>query len=119
MGETTTYRNRYAVEGWTAETDLDNPDDREGVHYLTVTQDGEEFAVIVHRTVDGKYPLDGEVALAKEQRARHIAAALNLATGAVMYPHPDIPCAWCGEYNMDENACPNAKDICNDCCGED
>lgn len=34
-------------------------------------------------------------------------------------PHPDVPCAWCGRYVMDEMACPNAKDICTDCCGED
>lgn len=37
----------------------------------------------------------------------------------VMLPHPDIPCAWCGKYVMDELACPNAHDICIDCCGED
>lgn len=33
-------------------------------------------------------------------------------------PHPDVPCAWCDELVMDELACPNAKDICIDCCGE-
>lgn len=37
----------------------------------------------------------------------------------VMLPHPDIPCAWCGRHNMDWNACPNAHDICNYCCGEE
>jgi len=37
----------------------------------------------------------------------------------VRLPHPDVPCAWCGRYVMDEEACPNAKDICTDCCGED
>ena len=37
----------------------------------------------------------------------------------VMLPHPDIPCAWCGRFNMDWNACPNARDICNYCCGEE
>ena len=37
----------------------------------------------------------------------------------IRLPHPDVPCRWCGEFSMDENACPNAKDICNDCCGED
>lgn len=31
-------------------------------------------------------------------------------------PHPDVPCAWCGRYVMGEEACPNAKDICIDCC---
>lgn len=33
-------------------------------------------------------------------------------------PHPDVPCAWCDRLVMDELACPNAKDICIDCCGE-
>lgn len=37
----------------------------------------------------------------------------------VMLPHPYIPCAWCGRFNMGWNACPNARDICNDCCGEE
>src|SRR5689334_20554374 len=37
----------------------------------------------------------------------------------VELPHPGIPCAWCGRLNMDWNACPNAKDICNYCCGEE
>jgi hypothetical protein len=36
-----------------------------------------------------------------------------------LFPHPDIPCAWCGRYVMGEEACPNAKDICSTCCGED
>ena len=34
-------------------------------------------------------------------------------------PHPDEPCAWCGQYVMDTEACPNAKDICLDCCFEE
>lgn len=37
----------------------------------------------------------------------------------VELPHPDVPCAWCDNPNMDQEACPNAKDICIDCCGED
>jgi hypothetical protein len=38
---------------------------------------------------------------------------------SVRLPHRDVPCAWCDRYVMDEMACPNAKDICTDCCGED
>lgn len=68
---------RYGWIGWEAETDLDNPDDREGVYYLTITEDGEEFAVIMHRVVGGKYPLDGEVAVEKIERAERIVAAMN------------------------------------------
>lgn len=68
---------RYGWTGWEAETDLGNDDDRQDVHYLTITEDGEEFAVIVHRTVGGKYPLDGPEAKAKEARAQSITAALN------------------------------------------
>lgn len=67
--------------GWQAETDNDNPDDREGVYYLTVVADpgdfNEEIATIVHRVVDGKYPLDGEVARQKEHIAQVIVDALN------------------------------------------
>lgn len=29
------------------------------------------------------------------------------------------PCAWCHADVMEWSACPNAKDICTDCCGED
>lgn len=31
----------------------------------------------------------------------------------------EVACAWCDQFNMDEMTCPNAKDICTDCCGED
>lgn len=43
----------------------------------------------------------------------------RLADLGLRPPHPDLPCFWCGEYVMDEDACPNAKDICCECCGED
>lgn len=62
----------YGWHGWEAETDLGNPDDREGVHYLTITEDGEELAVIIHRG----QPV-GPTARAKEVRARRIVDALN------------------------------------------
>jgi hypothetical protein len=68
----------YGFTGWEAEADLGNDDDREGVHYLTITDpDGEECAVIVHRVCDGRYPLDGPGAQSKVRRAEHIVAALN------------------------------------------
>jgi hypothetical protein len=68
----------YGFTGWEAEADLGNDDDREGVHYLTITDpDGEEYAVIVHRVCDGRYPLDGPGAQSKVRRAEHIVAALN------------------------------------------
>ena len=30
-----------------------------------------------------------------------------------------VACAYCEEFNMDTEACPNAKDLCLDCCGEE
>jgi hypothetical protein len=43
----------------------------------------------------------------------------RLADGTeVLLPHPDVPCAWCSRYVMDEEARPNSKDICTDCFGE-
>jgi hypothetical protein len=68
---------RYAWIDWEAETDLGNDDDREGVHYLTIVEDEEEMAVIVHRTCGGKWPLDGPLAKKKEQDAQRIVDALN------------------------------------------
>jgi hypothetical protein len=75
----------FAVYGWEAETDLDNDDDREGVHFLTIAQvevdgsKGDEWAIVVHRTCDGKYPLDGAVAARKLNNAEFIVDALNKA----------------------------------------
>src|SRR4051794_23896356 len=37
----------------------------------------EEIAVIVHRTCDGKYPIDGDLANRKRRHAQIIVAALN------------------------------------------
>lgn len=41
-------------------------------------EDFNEVAVIVHRTVGGKYPLDGEMAAVKRANATYIVEALNL-----------------------------------------
>ena len=48
------------------------------MHYITIRgEDGEEIAVIAHRLVGGKYPLDGEVAERKRHNAQVIVDALN------------------------------------------
>lgn len=68
----------YGWFGWDAETDMGNPDDRQEVYHLTITDpDGEEYATITHRLCGGKYPLDGDVAQRKVRQAEHIVAALN------------------------------------------
>lgn len=66
----------YSWHGWEAD------EERPGVFLLTIEDpDGEEYATIVHRVCDGLlYPLNGEVALAKMQRADHIVATLNRNT---------------------------------------
>lgn len=69
---------QYGWHGWAAETENENDDDREDVYYLTITEGGEEMAVIMHRLVGGKYPLDGEVANSKVRDAERIVAALNM-----------------------------------------
>lgn len=46
--------------------------------YLTIRDErGEEVAVICHRTVGGKFPIDGEVADRKRRNAQVIVDALN------------------------------------------
>jgi len=42
-----------------------------------VNEDAEEVAVIVHRTVGGRYPLDGALASWKRENAQRIVDALN------------------------------------------
>ena len=46
-------------------------------YIITITQDGEEIATIVHRTCGGVYPLNGEVAKKKEYIAHRIVRALT------------------------------------------
>jgi hypothetical protein len=68
----------YTWIGWESEADLGNDDDRDDVYYITIINpEGDEYAIIVHRTCDGKYPLDGPGAQSKVRRAEHIVAALN------------------------------------------
>lgn len=74
------YPPAYHWLGWEAEEDFEPG--RPDTYFLTICYpDGEEMAVIVHRTVDGKFPLDGEGAKQKEQRAQAIVDALNAANG--------------------------------------
>ena len=60
--------SRFDWVGWEAETDL-------GVHFLTIRDDDEEIAVIIHRTPDGKYPSD-PIAEGKIRTADRIVRAL-------------------------------------------
>lgn len=70
---------RYDWVGWEAEPEMtgDGSGDPEK-HFLTIRDPGgEEHAVIVHRTVGGKYPLDGPLAEQKCVNAQNIVDALN------------------------------------------
>ena len=72
--------------GW---FDWEEDEEREGVYFLTISTlrydcgccdagcQGEEIAVIVHRTCGGRFPLTGEAAMAKVEQAKMIVAALN------------------------------------------
>ena len=73
---------KFIWSDFEAETELSgdgsgNPD----THYLTILEwDGsgyEEFAVICHRTVGGKYPLEGRVAEEKRINAEALVNTLN------------------------------------------
>ena len=65
---------RYELGGWEEDISTDAIPDK---YILTISRDGEEFAVIIHRTCKGTYPLDGEVAEQKIQDGALIVAALN------------------------------------------
>lgn len=64
--------------GW-QDFELDESTDQIPDKYVLtiVDPDGEEMAVIVHRTVDGRFPLDGSVAKGKRRNAQLIVDALN------------------------------------------
>ena len=68
---------RYDWTDFEAETDLGNADDREGVYFLTIREDGEELATIIHRTHGEDFPLNGIVAEQKRMAAQMIVDALN------------------------------------------
>jgi len=66
---------RYAWEDFEEDQSTDAIEDK---YILTITEDREEYATIVHRTAGGKYPLDGEVARRKRARAERIVRLLNM-----------------------------------------
>jgi hypothetical protein len=69
---------RFTWSGWEAETDLDNGDDRPGVHYLTIWEgrpdEGDEVAVIIHR---GPVDVPTVATMRKAGNAQRIVDALN------------------------------------------
>ncbi len=66
----------YHWLGWESEADFEPG--RPDTYFLTICHpDGEEYAVIIHRTVGGQFPLDGGVAKRKEANAQAIVDALN------------------------------------------
>jgi len=69
---------RYAWQDFEEDQSTDAVPDK---YVLTITEDGEEYATIVHRTVGGKYPLDGEMARHKRARAERIVFLLNFEEG--------------------------------------
>jgi hypothetical protein len=70
---------------WTAETELDNFDDREGVYFFTIGEFeddgsmGREWAVVIHRVCDGRFPLDGAEAEKKVEQAQFMVDSMNQA----------------------------------------
>lgn len=70
---------QYDWVGWEVEPEMtgDGSGDPDK-NFITIRDPGgEEYALIVHRTVGGKYPLDGDLANEGVARAEHIVAALN------------------------------------------
>ena len=69
---------RYTSTYWQHEADL--PEGREGVYFLQILDpEGEEYAVVIHRTENGQFPIGGSLANEKLERANHICEALNAA----------------------------------------
>lgn len=76
--DTDTDTDKYHWIGWESEEDEMVTDARPGTYWITICHpDGEEYAVIIHRTMGGKFPLDGDVAKGKEADAQRIVDALN------------------------------------------
>lgn len=65
--------------GWAPEPEMtgDGEGDPEKYFLTIVDERGEEIAVIVHRICNGKYPIDGDLALRKQHNAQVIVDALN------------------------------------------
>lgn len=66
----------YHWIGWESEEEMEPG--RPDTYFLTICHpDGEEYAVIFHRTFGGQFPLDGDLAKRKEADAQRIVDALN------------------------------------------
>jgi len=65
------------VFGWEDFEEDESTDAIPDKYILTIECDGEEYASIVHRTVGGLYPIDGELANEKRAHAQRIVDALN------------------------------------------
>jgi len=73
MTDTQEWVPQYAW--WDFEQGDNTPED---YFYITIINpDGDEIATIVHRTVGGMFPLDGDVANEKRKNAQKIVDLLN------------------------------------------
>ena len=70
----------YQWLGWDEGEEIDPPEP--GKRWLTITEDGEEMAVIVHRVTGRPDVDDARQMLAKVRRAQRIVDALNQAKSA-------------------------------------
>lgn len=75
----------YSWIGWEDGDEVDPPEP--GKQWLTITEDGEEMAVIVHRHTGRN---DGELMAQKIRRAQHIVEALDAAQKGWDGPSPAI-----------------------------
>lgn len=67
---------RYTSTYWQHEAELS--EGREGVYFVQILDpEGEEYAVIIHRTDNGQFPIGGREANDKLERANKICEALN------------------------------------------
>ena len=78
----------YDWTGWESEEEPTDGPARQDTHFITIREDGEELAVIIHRTCGGQFPLDGELAKSKEAAADRIVAGLR-GEAAPPQPAPD------------------------------
>lgn len=78
----------YDWTGWESEEEATDGPARPDTHFITIREDGEEIAVIIHRTCGGQFPLDGELAKSKEAMADRIVAGLRGEAGP-QQPAPD------------------------------
>ena len=73
----TTFTDMTTRYDWIDFEEDDSTDAVPDKFVLIIRQDEAEFATIIHRTVGGKYPINGELAEQKRRNAELIVAALN------------------------------------------